>query len=79
MPCSSPLPYSQRHGHNDYTYIIKECDGHEWIHVALQVTRGSELLWNVAFDPQSIVNALHDIIKQEAKQDANSPTDKHIT
>ena len=75
---SSFLPYSQCHGKDDDADIVEEDDGHEGVHVALEITRGGELFGDVALGAHGSVDALHEVVEQEAKENANCPADTDI-
>ena len=75
---SSFLPYSQCHGKDDDADIVEEDDGHEGVHVALEITRGGELFGDVALGAHGSVDALHDVVEQETKEYAYCPADTDV-
>ena len=75
---SSFLPYSQCHGKDDDADVVEEDDGHEGVHVALQIACRGELFGDVTLGAHGSVDALHDVVEQEAKENANCPADTDI-
>ena len=75
---SSFLPYSQCHGKDDDADIVEEDDGHEGVHVALQIARGGELFGDIALGAHGSVDALHDVVEQETKEYAYCPADTDV-
>ena len=75
---SSFLPYSQCHSKDDDADVVEEDDGHEGVHVALEITCAGELFGDVALGAHGSVDALHEVVEQEAKENANCPADTDI-
>jgi len=69
---SHSLPHSQGHGEDEDADVVEEDDGHEGVHVALQIARGGELLGDeVASAYVGMDEALHEPIEETAEDGAD--------